>query len=328
MTRQRSRPVGELDPELARAAALRPRVPVSDPFALRREFRRAVQISRTLRADVNTAGVEIEDRSVIVQRRRHVVPVRIYRPADDRVGLPVLVYAHGGAFVAGDLDTEHDRCLRLAAGGRCAVVSVDYRLPPEHPFPAPFDDCMTVLRWVRREGPHLGFDPTRSAVGGSSTGAALAACMAQAVADAGEPRLLLQLLLFPALDDRLHTGSMRGDPEAAEDSAHMWRHYLGNDPAVRSRPYAVPGRRGDLRGLAPAYVLVAGADPLRDEGIDYARRLLHAGVAAELHHFPGGFHTFDAAVPGAGLSQRALRDQTSALRYALQRTPCQITRAN
>jgi acetyl esterase/lipase len=315
---------GRMDSELARAAELQPYVDFTDPLGSRRNFARAVKISRALRGKGPAeALVHTEDTRFTVPGTEHEIPVRIYRPEGLREPAPALVYFHGGAFVAGDLDTEHDRCLGLALESGCVVVSVDYRRPPESPFPGPTEDCYAALCWVAAAAEELRVDAERLAVGGSSAGGTLAAATALMSRDRQGPALVLQLLLYPALDDRLDSGSMRRYPRTAawhiEDSAHMWRHYLGDEPGNAASPYAIPARRADFRGVAPAYVLLAEVDALRDEGIDYAMRMLEAGVSVELHHFAGAFHGFDAAVPKAQLSRRALAEQSAALRRAFAR---------
>ncbi|WP_035850922.1 alpha/beta hydrolase [Kitasatospora azatica] len=312
-----------LDSELARAAQLQPYVAFADPLGSRRNFARSVKISRALRGKAPAeASVRTEDTSFTVPEDGRRIPVRIYRPDGLQESAPVLIYFHGGAFVAGDLETEHDRLLALALDTDCAIVSVEYRRPPENPFPAPTEDCYAAVRWVAAEAESLSLDAGRIAIGGSSAGGTLAAATALMCRDRQGPELVLQLLLFPALDDRLDSDSMRRYPRTAawhiEDSHHMWRHYLG--PAFGTEdPYAVPARRVDFTGVAPAYVLVAEVDALRDEGIAYAARMLEDGVSVELHHFAGGFHSFDAAVPHAGLSVRALAEQSAALRRAFAR---------
>jgi acetyl esterase/lipase len=221
------------------------------------------------------------------------------------------VYFHGGGFVAGDLDTEDLRCVRIARDAGCVVISVDYRLAPEHRFPAAHDDCVAVLEWTAREAAALGVDPRRIGVAGASSGGNLAAATSLRARDHGGPPVAFQLLAYPSLDDRLETASVRfvGTPLVdGSDCAHCWDYYLGLDRADVS-PYAAPARATDLRGLPPTYLLTAELDPLRDEGIRFATRLLEAGVSVELHQFAGAFHAFDL-FPTA-ISQRALDEQVA-----------------
>ncbi|MCV7316984.1 alpha/beta hydrolase [Mycolicibacillus parakoreensis] len=242
------------------------------------------------------------------------VAVRIYRGAP--APAPAVVYCHAGAFVLGDLDTDHRACVELARRGRCAVISVDYRLAPEHRCPAALDDALTVLRWVAARAGELGVDPGRLAVAGSSAGAALAAGLAQLAAEDAAPRVLFQLLHQPVLDERATPSKTRFAAAPAFDGAAadlMWRHYLG--AADPSAP-AVPARRRRLDDLVAAFISCAQLDPLRDEAVDYAVRLLDAGVATELHLFPGTCHGFDALVPDSERSQQLFALQGAALRRA------------
>lgn len=259
----------------------------------------------------DSAGVMIEHAVA------ETVPVRIYRSVAGTT--PVVVYCHAGGFAVGNLDTDHRQCLELVRRVGCSVVSVDYRLAPEHPYPAALQDASAVLNWVADNAVHLNMDPDRLAVAGSSAGAGLAAGLAQLAADGELPPVVLQLLHQPVLDDR-PTASRREfrdtpafDGEGAE---LMWRHYLGDQPA---RAPAVPGRRSRLSGFAPAFITCAEIDPFRDEAVEYALRLLRAGVSTELHVFPGACHGFDSLLPEWSASQRLFALQGDALARAFRR---------
>ena len=201
------------------------------------------------------------------------------------------------------------------------VVSVEYRLAPEHPFPAPLHDCYSALVFLASEAEALGVDPDRLAVAGASAGGGLAAGTALFARDQGGPSLCFQMLQIPELDDRLETPSMQAFTETpmwnrplAEQS---WRAYLGAWPAGADvSPYAAPARAEDLSGLPPAYVSTGEMDPLRDEGIHYGLRLLQAGVSVELHQFPGTFHG-SSLVSTAAVSVRARTEAATVLRRAL-----------
>ncbi|KAA1244419.1 alpha/beta hydrolase [Mycobacterium simiae] len=246
------------------------------------------------------------------------VPVRIYRgKAGGTSRTPVVIYCHAGGFALGNLDTDHRQCLELARRGRCAVVSVDYRLAPEDPYPAALNDATAVLKWVLANAAQLKVDPTRVAVAGSSAGGALAACLAQGAADGSLPAIALQLLHQPVLDDR-PTPSMaefRATPAFDAEAADlMWHHYLAGQPAA---PHAVPARRTDLTGLPPTLITCNEVDPFRDEAVDYALRLLRAGVATELHVFAGACHGFDSLLPDWSTSQRLFALQGEVLSRVL-----------
>jgi acetyl esterase len=242
------------------------------------------------------------------------IPVRIYTPKASGKKSPALVYFHGGAFVIGDMYFEEARCLRLAAEGGCVVVSVDYRLAPENPFPAGVEDCYCALAWVGAQVKELGVDIDRIAVGGSSAGGALAAAVAQMARDRTGVAVAFQLLIYPVIDDRMETASMKAFSTTpvwnSVSNAQMWDHYLGVKRDYVSN-YAAPGRATDLADLPPAYIMTAELDPLRDEGIAYGQRLMQAGVSAEVHCFAGACHGFDLLAPAIALSRRAVDEQVA-----------------
>lgn len=259
-------------------------------------------------AHIDTADVDIED--VVVGED---VPVRIYRGGTDGV----LVYCHGGAFVLGNLDTDHRQCVELARRAAVTVISVDYRLAPEHPYPAAVDDALAVLRWAADSAPGWGIGAHRLAVAGSSAGGALAAGLAQCAAAGSAPPIRLQLLHQPALDDGLTPSKQEFDSTPGFDGPAadlMWRYYLAGEPPS---PGAVPARAGDLTGLAPAFISCSELDPLRDEAVDYALRLMWAAVPTELHVVPGTCHGFDSLLPQWETSRQLFDLQSAALRRAL-----------
>lgn len=240
------------------------------------------------------------------------VPVRVYRPSG-AAALPVVLYLHGGGFVLGSLDSHDQLCRSLAVGAGAAVVAVGYRLAPEHPFPAAIDDAWSATRWVFERGPDLGVDVRRVAVAGDSAGGNLAAVIAQLARDAGLP-LRSQVLIYPVIDRRLDRPSMVDNAEGyvleRADMEWFWQQY---DPEGRaaSDPTAVPLARGDLSGLAPALVITAEHDPLRDEGEEYAARLEDAGVATRVRRFDEVFHGFiqmPGLLPAADEATAAITD--------------------
>ena len=224
------------------------------------------------------------------------IPVRLYRPRGSDAGtvLPLLVYFHGGGWVIGDLDTHDTLCRELANGAGCAVASVDYRLAPEHRFPAAVDDCIAATRWLRRHAGALQLDATRLAVGGDSAGGNLAAVVAIAARDAGDPPIRFQLLIYPATDMRRgapsHTTNGQGYLLTRDTIAYFCGHYMGEASEADWR--ASPLLREDLFGLPPALVITAGYDPLRDEGLAYAQRLSEAGNLATQVCFERQIHGF------------------------------------
>ncbi|MBS9374894.1 alpha/beta hydrolase [Rhodococcus sp. B50] len=235
--------------------------------------------------------------------------------------LPCVVYFHGGGFVFGDAATDVRVPSALAASLDAVVVSVNYRLAPEHPFPIPFDDAFDALTWVAGND-DLGIDTTRIVLAGISAGAGLAAAVALKTRDTGGPAVIFQALDSPVLDDRLLTTSATEYIDSPlwnrQNGIDSWHHYLGADAdRTATSAYAAPARATDLSGLPPAYIAVTSFDPLRDEGIDYAQRLTQAGVPTELHLYPGTFHGSSGVFPQAAISQRIDADYTAAIRRAL-----------
>jgi len=204
--------------------------------------------------------------------------------------------------------------VELAHRGRCTVVSVDYRLTPENPYPAALDDAAAVLRWVAADATGLGVDPARLAVAGSSAGATLAACLAQGAAGGSLPAIVFQLLHQPVLDDRgtASKAEFRTSPSFDSEAAGlMWRYYLG--PQAGSVA-CVPARQQRLHGLPPALITCAEIDPFRDEAVDYALELLRSGVSTELHVFPRTCHGFDSLLPDWSGSELLFALQGRAIR--------------
>jgi acetyl esterase len=261
---------------------------------------------------VNVVGVDIENRVT------NSVHVRIYRGGSSPA--PAVIYCHSGAFVLGNLDTDHRQCVEFARRGACTVISVDYRLAPEDPYPAGLDDAADVLAWVAENGAKLGIDTTRLAVAGSSAGASLAALLAQRAAAGSAPPIVFQMLHQPVLDDRPMPSKEEFDSTPGFDGpavTQMWRHYLAGEPVPAD---AVPARAGELAGVACTLITCSELDPLRDEAVDYALRLMWAGVATELHVFPGTCHGFDSLLPEWETSQQLFELQGVALRRALHET--------
>ena len=262
---------------------------------------------------VDDVGVEIEQREIRLAAQQSV-RVRIYRGAP--APSPALLYFHSGAFVLGNLDTDHRQCVEFARRGRCTVVSAEYRLAPEHPFPAAADDALAILRWAGDAAVEVGLDTAALAVGGSSAGASLAARLAQCAAAGEAPPVMFQLLHQPVLDDRPSPSKDEFTTTPGFDAdavAWMWRHYLADTPPSAD---AAPARAEELAGLAPALITCSELDPLRDEAVDYALRLMWAGVRTELHVFAGTCHGFDSLLPEWEVSTQLFEIQGSALRRA------------
>ncbi len=285
--------------------------------------REAVQAVREDRSMVaapppDRGDVEKQDREVPGRSGDPPVPVRVYRPrTDSSRPRPALVEIHGGGFMLGDIEMMDPWCQRVAAEVDAVVVSVEYRLAPEHPFPAAVEDCYAALAWTAAQAGELDVDADRIGIGGQSAGGGLAAGTALLARDRGGPGLCFQLLEIPELDHRLETPSMRAFTDTPlwnlPNAQWSWRHYLGGSGDAEVSPYASPAIAKDLAGLPPAYVSTMEFDPLRDEGIEYALRMLQAGVSVELHSYPGTFHG-SGLLPHADASRRNLDEVIAVLR--------------
>ncbi len=254
------------------------------------------------RPEAAPTSVEIEKHAV--PTRDGDVPVLVFRRESSapRAGL---LWIHGGGYILGS--AEDDRARMIADNLECTVVSVEYRLAPEHPFPAGPEDCQAALLWTVEHATQLNIDAKRLAVGGASAGGGMAAGVALMNRDRGGPELAMQLLLYPMIDN-LHdtpSGQITNNPVWNQrTSFSAWEMYLDGVPGEKASPYAAAARATELSGLPPAYICVGAEDLFRDENIEYARRLMAAGVACELSVYPGLFHGGDSLAPQAAVSRR------------------------
>lgn len=304
--------------------AILPLLPTVNDFS-------TVEKVQAIRADRGALfAAPVPDRDDVTKEDREVpgpagapdVPIRVYRSQAGEGSQPrgAVFEIHGGGFLLGNIEMMDPWCQRVCAELDAIVVSVEYRLAPEHPFPAGVEDCYAALQWTAEQAGALGIDPARIAIAGQSAGGGLAAATALLARDRGGPALCFQLLEIPELDDRLETPSMRAFEDTPlwnrPNAVWSWRHYLGPDHEGEVSAYAAPARAKDLSGLPPAYVSTMEFDPLRDEGIEYALRMLQAGVPVELHSYPGTFHG-SALVATAEVSRRNAREVLEALGRAL-----------
>ncbi|WP_084958097.1 alpha/beta hydrolase [Thermoactinospora rubra] len=312
-------PHPNLDPQLAAGwAAL-------DLPAVDLQTADLAEVRATRRAWVVPAepdDIAIEDRLVPGPPGAPDVRVRLYLPHEGERPLPCLYWIHGGGMVMGSPEADDHFMVQIIREVGCAVVSVDYRLAPENPYPAPQEDCYAGLVWTAKNAAELGLDPGRIAVGGASAGGGLAAATVLMARDRGGPAIAFQLLECPMLDDRNVTPSSAMEYDDAlvwsrSNNLFGWRALLGDLEEVP--PYAAPARAEDLSGLPRTFIDVGELEVFRDECIDYAARLVRAGVSTEFHLYPGAFHGFDAFVPEADVSRRALATRLAALRQALRR---------
>ncbi|KIE51710.1 MAG: hypothetical protein MB53_02520 [marine actinobacterium MedAcidi-G2A] len=247
------------------------------------------------------------------------VPIRIYKPESLPPNAPGLVWIHGGGMVLGSAEMDDAGSAAIAEQHQCVVISVDYRLAPENPYPAPLHDCYAALKWFAKNANSLGVSSDRIAIGGASAGGGLAAGTALMARDKGGPNLIFQLLVFPMLDHRNETPSSFGTSDTRvwnrEANIIAWEAYLNNIEPIPS--YASPSITDDLSGLPPTYINVGTLDIFVDEDIDYAARLSQAGVPVELHVYPGAFHGSNGFVAESSLSLRWAADQSAALEAAL-----------
>ncbi|MBB2910498.1 acetyl esterase/lipase [Streptosporangium becharense] len=310
-----------MDSELVAALAGVPKADFSDPAAARAHVTASIRAKKTEVEGIDR--LKVEDRLIPGPDGAPDVPVRIYTPIGVEGPLPAALYFHSGGFVVGSVEAEHADAAGFALAADAVVVSVDYRLAPENPYPSALEDCYAALVWVVGNAAELGVDAERVAVSGSSAGGGLSAALCLLARDRGGPAICFQLLLIPELDDRLDTPSMLASTDTPMWNKPLaeisWRYYLGEDRGPDVPIYAAPARARveDLAGLPPAYVQTAEHDPLRDEGLLYALKLLQAGVPVEIHQYAGTFHG-SYVIRTAAVSVRQVEEMRAALRRALR----------
>ena len=267
------------------------------------------------------AGVDVEERTLKAVHG-HDIGIAIYTPREPTESHPAVLHIHGGGYVLGSVRMNDISNRMLAVAARCVIASVDYRLAPETLHPGPIEDCYAALKWLYTNADALGVDRTRIAVSGESAGGGLAAALALLARDRGEVPLLFQRLIYPMIDDRT---AVQTDPHPfageflwTRSANHFgWSSLLGREPGgAEVSHYAAPARAVDLAGLPAAYISVGALDLFLEENLEYARRLMRAGVPTELHVYPGAYHGFEIA-PQAQVTQAAQRDALNAMARAL-----------
>ncbi len=300
----------KLDPELKGALEQMPSLEITRD--------NVAEIRALLATRVQPSTVEVLTEIRTAPGNGNDINVHIYRKST-RPAQPALLWVHGGGYVIGSAQDERARL--IAAELDMTVCSVDYRLAPEHPFPAGPEDCYATLEWMFAEAASLGIDLTRVAIGGASAGGGMSAGVALLNRDRANHPLRLQLLLYPMIDNLHDTASGQYENHPIWNqgtSFRAWEMYLDGTPREQASPYAAATRATDLTGLPPAYVCVGSEDLFRDEDVAYARRLIDAGVPCELAVFPGLYHGGDALVPSAAVSRRLQQSFLAALRDALR----------
>jgi acetyl esterase/lipase len=318
--------IDQLDPELR---VVLEKLPTDRPMDLNQLPRARAGMKKMVTALLASLppveGVTGQDRHVPGAEGDPEVRVRVYRPDVQTSKLPALLWIHGGGYVMGDIEQDDRLMKQLVKRIDCVAVSVDYRLAPEHPFPAPVEDCYAALKWFFAHADELGVAPDRIAIGGASGGGGLAAGLGLLARDRGEVKVAFQLLIYPMIDDRNVTPASYAitDPRMwnRESNRLGWKAYLGRDGGGADvSPYAAASRATDLKNLPPTYIPVGALDLFVDENIEYAQRLIQAGVPTELHVYPGAFHGFDMFAPSAAVSKQFKADRESALKRALHGT--------
>jgi acetyl esterase len=281
----------ELDPEVSEMLEMMEQMGVPPLSALSVDGARSLASDLFAREDDPEAVGNVQDLSIAGPEKS--IPIRIYTPESERTPHPVLVYFHGGGWVLGDIEMTDDTCRAIVNEAGCIVVSVDYRLAPEHEFPAAVEDCYAATQWVANNADVIDADSEKIAVGGDSAGGNTAAAVAQLARDRGGPSLVHQLLAYPVTNHSFETDSMEENAEGyfltRADMEWFWELYLRDDIDGRN-PYASPLQAHDLTDLPSATVVTAGFDPLRDEGQAYADRLRDADVDVEQEHYSGAIH--------------------------------------
>ncbi|MBV8358323.1 MAG: alpha/beta hydrolase [Deltaproteobacteria bacterium] len=315
--------IDQLDPELR---VMVERLPTDRTLNLNEISKARIKmkkmVTELLAAMPPVEGVTSQDHFAPGSQGGPAVRVRVYRSNDQQNKLPALYWIHGGGYVMGDIDYDDRLMMQMVKRIGCVAASVDYRLAPEHPFPTPVEDCYTGLKWLFTHADELGVEPSRIAIGGPSGGGGLTAGLGLMVRDRKEVPVVFQLLIYPMIDDRNATPASYAitDPRVwnRESNRLGWKAYLGRDGGGADvSPYAAAARATDLTNLPPTYISVGALDLFVDENIEYAQRLIQAGVPTELHVYPGAFHGFDLFAPSARVSKQFKADRDNALKRAL-----------
>jgi acetyl esterase/lipase len=311
-----------VDPELVPALELLPDADLNqETLPIIREF------MEKMTAEINSQlpvveGITQEDRLIPGPEGAPDVRIRIYKSTEQTEKLPAFFWIHGGGYVMGDIDRDDYGIKLRMKEADCITVSVDYRRAPETPFPGPVEDCYAALKWCFDHADEIGVDSSRIAIGGASAGGGLAAALALLVRDRAEMGVVFQMLIYPMIDDTNVVPANETLPDthiwSRANNLFGWTSYLGKTPGGDGvSPYAAAFRASDLTGLPPALIVVGDLDLFVSEDIEYARRLIQAGIPTELHVYTGAYHGFNGIAPEAAVSQRCNATCTKALKKAL-----------
>jgi acetyl esterase/lipase len=314
-----------MDPELLAVFA---KMPQSNPEDVTIEVARAIRnrtaaLAASRPKQPKNQTICYEDRDIHNPVDNCDVPVRIYTPLKLDIPRPGILNIHGGGFIQGDLETDDLLCAQMSDTLGCVVLSIDYRLAPEFPYPAALNDCYSVLKWMSANAKDIGVDRNRIGIRGGSAGGGLAAGLTLMARDRHQVNIHFQMLLSPCLDHRHLTQSSNNITDNRTFSRQMsltrWKAYLGGIESEEVPPYAAPILASDLSNLPPAYIMVGELEVMRDENIEYASRLMQSGVSTELHVYAGAFHGFNVFVPDASISIQANAEIEAALRRFVRR---------
>ncbi|MGG6310636.1 alpha/beta hydrolase [Paenibacillus macerans] len=306
--------ISRVVPELKQGLTLSP------PFHLPEDLAQARMMPPV--STSRSEQVRITDRQIVGAGGQQML-LRVYEPiVRDGEALPALLWFHGGGYILGHPDVDDGICQSFVEAAGCVVFSPDYRLAPEHPFPAGMEDCYAALVWIAGNATELHIDINRIAIGGPSAGGGMTAAMALLARDRSGPAICYQMPLYPMIDDRNITPSSHEITNPAvwnrANNLAAWKMYLGEHANGEISPYAAPSRARSLAGLPPTYTCVGQLDPFRDETIEYVARLARDGVDVEFQLYPGCYHGFEHTVPHAEISLRARNGYLHALARAFR----------
>ncbi|MCY8235396.1 alpha/beta hydrolase [Priestia endophytica] len=305
--------------------ALLPSLKMIQDFDLRPENLQAIRedMAQLIPPAIVDESISLTDEK-IVGPDDNSLQLRIYRPKFVNESLPALLWIHGGGYILGSYDGSDDLCMKFVKEANCVVVSVNYRLAPEHPYPAPLEDCYAALKWIADNAESLNIDSNRIGVAGASAGGGLTAALTLLARDRNYPSICFQMPLYPMIDDRNNTPSSNEIKEGLvwnqKRNEAGWKMYLGELYKTDNIPaYAAPARAEDYRNLPYTYTCVGQLDPFRSETLTYVSKLAEAGVDVEFHLYPGAYHGFEEITPDADISIRARNEYIKAVKNGFER---------